>query len=223
MNRGRELTMLVNEVMTTDVATVTPKTSLKEAAARMLELGISGLPVVDADRVLGVVSETDLLFKERRRPEGSRLLDWLVRRGQDPYALKLEARTVAEAMTAPAVTIPSGSTVTDAATMLLDHGIDRLPVVDSGRLVGIVTRTDLVRAFIRTDDEIAADIRSNVVVRTAWVSPGAVTVFVVGGEVVLEGHVDTQAIAENLVSFTERVPGVVSVESRLSWSERVPA
>jgi CBS domain-containing protein len=215
--------MIVRDVMTKDVVTVAPAAALKTAAATMLAHGISGLPVVDARGVVGVLSETDVLFKERLRRDCQGLLDRVFRDPNAPPAVKLDARLVADAMTAPAVTIASGRPVSDAATTLLEHGIDRLPVVDSGRLVGIVTRSDLVRAFIRSDEAIADDIRNDVVVRKAWASPGAITVSVTRGEVVLEGHVDSEVFAETLVALARRVPGVVDVESRLSWPARLRA
>lgn len=215
--------MIVRDIMTKDVVTVAPTAALKAAAAMMLEHGISGVPVVDASGLVGVLSETDILFKERVHPERRRLLGRLLHDPNAPAAVKLDAQLVADAMTAPAVTIASGQPVSDAATTLLELGIDRLPVVDSGQLVGIVTRSDLVRAFIRSDEAIADEIRDDVVVRKAWASPSAITVSVTRGEVVLEGHVDSEPVAKTLVSLTRRVPGVVDVESQLSWPARMPA
>jgi CBS-domain-containing membrane protein len=120
-------------------------------------------------------------------------------------------------MSTPAVTIPSGRSVEDAATLMLDLRIDRLPVVESGRLVGIVTRADLVRAFTRSDDVIAQEIRNEGLLRRFWVGPSSVTLDVDQGNVVLEGRVDNQDLAESIIAFTERIPGVVSVESKLTW------
>jgi CBS domain-containing protein len=99
---------------------------------------------------------------------------------------------------------------------------DRLPVVDGGgRVVGILTRTDLVRAFARSDREIAREIKDDVLIRTYWIEPGAVTVAVTDGEVVVDGEVDSEAIAESLPLAIERVPGVVSVRAGLTWKHRV--
>jgi CBS domain-containing protein len=209
--------MKVSDVMTEHVFTVTADLPLKEVATRMLEYGISGMPVADGDRVLGVVSETDILFKERSAPERQGLVDWIVHYGEDPPQAKLEARTAGEAMTSPAVTIASGRSVADAAELMLDLRVDRLPVVDSGRLVGIVTRTDLVRVFTRGDDELEREIREDGIIKRLWTSADRVKISVDQGNVVLIGRVDTQELAESIVSFAERVPGVVSVESRLTW------
>ena len=122
--------MKVRDVMTETVYTVTPEIPLKVVATRMLEYGVSGMPVVEDERVLGVISETDILFKERTVPERNGLVDWLVHYGEDPPLAKLEARTVRDAMTVPAVTIGPNRSVADAASLMLDLSVNRLPVVD---------------------------------------------------------------------------------------------
>jgi CBS domain-containing protein len=213
--------MLVRDVMTENVFTVPADTSLKQLATRMLEYGVSGMPVVDdGDNVVGVVSVTDVLFKERTAPDRKGVVDWLVHYGEDPPLAKLDARTAGDAMTTPAVTITSGRTVEDAATLMLDLRIDRLPVIDSGRLVGIVTRTDLVRAFTRTDDVLAREIREEGLLKRLWVGPSAVTLEVDDGNVLLEGRVDNEELADAIVAYTERIPGVVSIDSKLTWPKK---
>lgn len=213
--------MNVRDVMSEHVVTVGPETPLKTAAALMLEHGVSGVPVVADEHVVGVLSETDVLFKERTAPERQGLVDWVLHYGEDPPAAKLAARTAGEAMTSPAVTVSPGRSVSDAAALLLDLGIDRLPVVQGDLLVGIVTRSDFVRAFTRSDEAIAEEIREHVVVETVWAAPDAVTVTVDGGDVTLEGSVETPTVAEAIEAHTRRVPGVVSVESRLRWPDAV--
>jgi CBS domain-containing protein len=211
--------MKVSDVMTENVFTVAVDTPLKTVATRMLEYGVSGMPVVVGERVLGVISETDILFKERTVPDRKGVVDWLMHYGEDPPLAKLDARTAGEAMTTPAVTIASGRSVADAAALMLDLSIDRLPVVDAGRLVGIVTRTDLVRAFTRKDGEIAGEIRRGGMLQRLWLDPDQLNIRVDAGNVVLEGQVDTQDLAESLVRFAAQTPGVVSVESRLTWPQ----
>src|SRR5580765_3776523 len=150
--------MRVQDVMTKTVHTVTPETPLKRVAAVLAALGISGLPVLDADgAVVGIVSEADILYKERLEPPARGRLRTLLGPAQaDAEKAKLEARTAGEAMTSPALTIGPRRPVAEAAGRMLDEHVNRLPVVDdAGRLLGIVTRADLVRAFVRTDDEIA--------------------------------------------------------------------
>jgi CBS domain-containing protein len=207
--------------MTENVFTVTADIPLKVVATRMLEYGVSGLPVVEeGDHVVGVVSETDILFKERVAPERKGVVDWLVHYAEDPPLAKLDARTAGDAMTTPAVTIASGRSVADAATMMLDLRVDRLPVVDSGRLVGIVTRSDLVRAFTRSDEVIEREIREDGLIRRFWMGPSNVTITVEEGNVLFEGRVDAQDLADSLVRFAELTPGVVSVESKLTWPKQ---
>jgi CBS domain-containing protein len=208
--------MRVSDVMTENVFTVTADMPLKVVATRMLEYGVSGMPVVEGDRLLGVISETDILFKERTAPDRKGLVDWLVHYAEDPPLAKLDATTAGEAMTTPAVTIASGRQIADAAALMLDLRIDRLPVVDSGRLVGIVTRADLVRAFIRDDTEIEQEIRNGGMQRL-WLDPEHLDVEVEQGNVVLAGTVDTEDVASSIVALAEATPGVVSVESRLTW------
>jgi CBS domain-containing protein len=210
--------MRVEDVMTREVRTVDPATSLKDVARVLTEDGISGVPVVDGERVVGVVSEADILVKERAiNPSRHGLSGLLFSEGVD-VGEKLRALTAGEAMTSPAVTITPARPVSEAAGRMIDEQVNRLPVVtDDGVLVGIVTRADLVRAFVRSDAEIAAEIREDVVLRALWIVPEQVTVAVEDGAVELSGHVGTRADAELASALTRRVPGVVSVTSNVTW------
>jgi CBS domain-containing protein len=215
--------MKIKDVMTDDALTVSTSTTLKETAQLLADLGISGMPVVDAEgKLAGVISEADILYKERgheRRHGGS--FAWLF----FPELLdtsKLDARTAGEAMSAPAVTISPERPVNEAAGLMLDEAINRLPVVDhDGKLIGIVTRADLVRAFTRTDAEIEDEIRKELVSRTFWLEPTEVEIRVAHGDVTIEGQVDTKADADLLPQLISEVPGVVSVDAKLTW--KLPA
>ncbi len=203
--------MRVADVMTTEVLTVNPDTSLKQVAELLSRCGISGLPVVDAERhVLGVVSEADIILKERRRRQPGfwgRVFD-----RDDPLSAKASARTAGEAMTSPAVTVTAERRVDAAAALMLDRQVNRLPVLDrAGKLAGIVTRADLVRAFIHTDEEIAAAIREDVLVHELWLSPEDFRILVERGEVTVEAPAQTEAERELLVRRIGLVPGVVTV------------
>ncbi len=213
-----ESTVRVGEVMTRDVVSVTPDRPLKDVAAALVERGVSGLPVCDADgAVVGVLSEADLLVKQGGAPERSGgLFAWLVDTASAPDLAKLRAHTAGEAMTAPAITVESGAPVSEAARTMVSLGVNRLPVVEDGRLVGIVTRADLVRLFTRSDEEIARDIRQDVVKRL-WIAPERIEVEVEQGEVVLRGEAETEAEAELLLKRIPLVAGVVGVRSELSW------
>ena len=156
--------MNVSHIMTTNVVSARPDASLKEVAELLVEHGISGLPVVSGDgEVVGVISEADLLVKQQAaRPRRKGWLASFLDSTDAREQLKLDARIASEAMTTPAITIAPHRTLSAAAQLLLEHRIDRLPVVQSGRLVGIVTRADLVRAFARSDEEVAAEARTEV-------------------------------------------------------------
>ena len=211
--------MKVEELMSRDVISVAPDTSLKDVAALLVERGISGVPVIDRDRaVVGVVSEADILIKERGSvARHGRLLGWLLEGGTADDD-KLAARTAGEAMTAPALTVGSRAPVAAAARLMTEKGIKRLPVVNSKDvLVGIVTRSDLVKAFARSDEEIAREIREDVVLRTLWIDGEAPYVRVDGGDVTLSGELERRSDVELLPGLVARVPGVVSVHSTVTW------
>ncbi len=210
--------MKVEDVMTVDVRTVSPETPLKDVAEVLSSLRVSGLPVVEAGKVVGVVSEADILTKERGAAPSVGGLFSVLFEDRSDIRSKLQATTAGEAMTSPAITIVPRRPVSEAAARMIDLGINRLPVVDDdGDLVGIVTRADLVRAFVRTDDEIAREIREDVVLHSLWIEPDQINLSVENGAVTLAGRVDTKADAELLPAFVRRVPGVVSVESSLTW------
>jgi CBS domain-containing protein len=210
--------MKVKDVMTTDVRTVTQETPLKETAELLAELGISGLPVVEGGLVVGVVSEADILLKERGVNPSRRGLLGLVLDAAAAVEEKLHARTAGEAMTSPAITIGPERPLAEAAARMIDERVNRLPVVDEqDRLVGIVTRADLVRAFVRADHEIEREIREDVLLRILWIPPELIAVKVENGEVTLAGQVETKGEAELAEAFARKVPGVVSVTSKLRW------
>lgn len=213
--------MRVQEVMTRDVVTVSPETSLKDVARKLVELRISGMPVVGADgSVVGVISEADVLAKERIEYEDGGAIARLIHRPDPAQKAKLSARVAGEAMTSPAITVEPYWTVPTVAQMMLEHGINRLPVVRRGRLVGIVTRADLVRAFARTDDEVADEVREALALQEAMsFGRGPIEVRVDAGEATLTGTVRTREDAEVLTNATAKVPGVVGVRSEIAWPE----
>jgi CBS domain-containing protein len=210
--------MRVDDLMTREVVSVSPGTTLKEVAAKLVEHRISGLPVCDTDgTVLGVVSEADILYRERGPAEREGLLARLFEEGLATETRKAAARTADDAMSTPPITILAYRTVSTAARTMLEHRVKRLPVVDiGGHLIGIVTRADLVRAFVRSDEEIEREIREEVVERTLWSGPNSVDVAVKGGEVELTGEVETEGDLDLLERLVAQVPGVVEVSAAIT-------
>lgn len=211
--------MDIKDLMTRDVVTAAPEASLKDVAKTLIERGISGMPVCDQrGRLLGVISEGDILHKERGRIERrGGPLAWLV--GGTPYTdvAKAHARTAREAMTAPAITIGPDRPAAAAARLMVEEGVNRLPVVSSdGAVLGIVTRADLVRAFTRTDEEIAEEIREDILRRALWADPGMLQVTVRDGAVSLAGELETSGDVAVLERLAVQVPGVVSLRSTVT-------
>jgi CBS domain-containing protein len=214
----------VEQVMTRSVVTVTKETPISEVARLLVEHAISGLPVVDPDgRVIGVVSEGDLLVREAgRRPPARRPLARLRDRdrGAGARRSKVEAATAGEMMTSPALTFEPFRALRTAAQVMTTNEVNRLPVVDAdGRLLGIVTRADLVRAFVRTDDELVEAIRREVLVRTMWLDPDRFAVAVDRGAARVSGAVQKRSTAELVERFVALVPGIISVETDITWTE----
>jgi CBS domain-containing protein len=215
--------MKVRDLMQSDVRTTTPEASLKDVARTLVENRISGMPVCDGEgKVVGVISEGDILFKERGRPEQrSAPLGWLLDGGSRTDLKKATARTVGDAMTAPAVTIRPSSSATAAARLMIEQGVNRLPVVvQDGRIVGIVTRADLVRAFTRQDAEIAIEIQKDILERVLWAEPSAIDLSVREGEVEVAGELETSTDVQIFEQLVEKVPGVVSLQSRVTYRVR---
>jgi CBS domain-containing protein len=212
--------MKVRDIMTSDVVTVGPEDSLKDVASILTALGVSGLPVCDLERrVIGVVSEADILYKEldpKERTGGA--LAWLVDGTDGKTIRKASARKVADAMSVPAITISPFRSVAEAARVMTLHGINRLPVVKGESLVGIVTRADLVRAFLRSDEQIEREIREDVIVRALCLPSREFDIQVDGGNVRLSGLVEARTDALLLERLVGRVPGVVSVEASITWN-----
>jgi CBS domain-containing protein len=207
--------MKVRDAMTTDVASVSGETPLKEVAELLITRRISGVPVVDEQGALrGVVSEADFVTKEAGA-EGDRRswLHWLVGREPEHRRAVLEARTAGEAMTTPAITIDADRPLSEAAHRMAQHQVNRLPVVEDGRLVGIVTRADVVRAYARTDADLerlaAAAIRAVDGVRVDDVREGVVAV---------SGTAPSQAVAATVRQMIQHIDGVVAIDdSQVTW------
>jgi CBS domain-containing protein len=211
----------VRDLMTPEVVTVHPTTPIKDVARSLVDHRISGMPVVDDDgRIVGVVSEGDLIVKEQgkdaaeRRPLARIFGDSPATRAQLAKGLAL---TAGDAMTAPAVTVSADALVGEAAAIMTRKRINRLPVVDGDTLVGVVSRADIVRAFVRTDEELAGAIRDDVLYRTLWLDPGSFDVVVTDGKAQIGGQVERRSEAEMIERIAAMVPGVTGVATELTW------
>ncbi|MFF8428063.1 CBS domain-containing protein [Streptomyces sp. NPDC016566] len=212
----------VGAVMTDDVVTVRHGTPFKEVARLLREHRISGLPVIDEDdKVIGVISETDLMQRQARPSEsGGRLGTWLRRLGHGARtsAARSRARTAGGLMSAPAVTVPAEAALPEAARLMARHGIERLPVVDEeDRLAGIVTRRDLLQVFLRSDEEIGHAVQHEVFADALWLSPDIAEVAVYDGVVTLTGQLERRSDAALAVGLTRRLDGVVDVVDHLTY------
>ncbi len=209
--------MKVIDLMTSDVVTVRPSTPLKEAARLMVRSRISGLPVIDEQGVLvGIITEGDFLHREveRERPRRHGLLDALLG-GAHSLA---EAELVEEAMTTSLVTIGPEATLADAARVMAGREVKRLPVVeDDGRVIGVISRADIVAAFTRPDELIEDEIREDVVRRILFVDPAHIDVSVEDGVVHLAGELPTRTEVRLLTELSRRLDGVVAISNKLTW------
>jgi CBS domain-containing protein len=209
---------LVKDLMTPQVVTVGPAAPFKKIAARLAEHRVSAVPVVDDDgRVLGVVSEADLLLKEEfTDPDQDIPLFWTKRRRLERG--KAAGTTARDLMSVALVSISPDATVAEAARRMHAAGVKRLPVVDEqGGLVGIVSRGDLLKVFNRTDQAIRREIIDDVIVGEFTMDPNRFFIHVDDGVVVLQGRVERHSLLPYLLRAVHGVEGVVRVENRLSF------
>lgn len=207
----------VSDLMTTSVVRVRRDTGFKEIAKLFAEYGVTAVPVVDdEERPVGVVSEADLLRKEASLLDPAGLPSPA---RPDPAARAKARAAVAEGlMNSPAVTARPGWTAVEAAQVMERHGVKRLPVVDeAGRLVGLVSRADLLRVFLRGDSAIREEITGDVLLRTLDLPPDTVTVHVVDGRVSLTGTVERKSLVPVVVRLCQGVDGVVDVSAELAY------
>jgi CBS domain-containing protein len=193
--------MLVRDLMTTDVVAVGPGASIRDAARMMFRYRVSGVPVVDIDdHVLGIITEGDFLAMEIERQET----------GSVPS-------TVSEVMSKSVKTIPPEMDVTGAARFMQAQDVKRLVVASDGKMVGIISRFDIVSAFTRPDDLIEDEIREDLVRRVLFVDPETIDVSVLNGVVTFVGSIGTRTEARLVEELARRLDGVVDVANELTW------
>ncbi|MFD7341715.1 CBS domain-containing protein [Streptomyces violascens] len=205
----------VSDVMSRPVVAVVREAPFKEIAEALARWRVNAMPVLDsARRVVGVVSEADLLLKEEFRGLASKGAG-RVRRPVD--LAKAGGSTAEDLMTSPAITVHEDMTLPQAARIMAVEKVKRLPVVDAeGRVCGVVSRSDLLKVFLRTDEDLAAEIRTGVVQRLAAVSGGEMHVRVRQGVVTLGGTLNDPRLVPVAIRLIQAVPGVVRIESTLA-------
>jgi CBS domain-containing protein len=209
----------VRDVMTRSVVAVRKDASFKEMAAMLRSRRISAFPVVDdAGRVVGVVSEGDLLVKEAVQADGTSLLAALRHLKEDDKATGISA---GDLMTRPAVTIGPDAPIADAARLMYDRRVKRLPVIDpAGRLLGIISRVDVLAVFSRPDEEIRDEIVRRVLPGIPLAAPEDFSVAVRDGIVTITGEPQTDQVGRAIMDAIRHVQGVVAARDRLSVPDR---
>lgn len=206
---------LVKDVMTKDVVAVREMARYKDIVAVMRQQRISALPVLDEeDHLVGIVSEADLLLKEAGQEAAAG--HWMSR-GRRRERVKAAGVTAADLMTKPAVAIGPHESVAAAARRMNDHRVKRLPVVDkAGRLVGIVSRVDVLSVFGRPDSEIRDEV-VKIIGSEFALDHTAFDVTVKSGILTIAGQVDSHAVAVQLMDRLQHLEGVVDVRCRVSY------
>jgi CBS domain-containing protein len=204
---------VVRDVMSTHPISVRTATPVKEVVARLRADRVSGFPVLDdGGKVVGVVSEADLLTKEALNGTRRRFASLVHPR----ETRMVTGVTAGDLMTSPAVTIAPDDTVQHAARLMYLHGLKRLPVVDAaGQLAGIISRTDVLTIFDRPDEEIRLEITGQVIPRLS--EPSWYWVRVTDGVVILEGTPETISVGREVLNQVRQVQGVVAVRDRLVY------
>lgn len=212
--RGAGRSSTVAEVMTQRVIALRPDADFKEIVAVLRQYHVSACPVIDADdRVVGVVSEADLLCKQAdpNLPAGLIRLRWKL--GEES---KATAVTAGQLMTSPAVTVHAGASVVEAARSMQDHQVKRLPVIDgAGRLVGIVSRADLLSVYERPDSAIWEEVTQVIMAGDFGLDPADFDVTVSAGIVTFAGEI-TEDEALRLLARVRHAEGVVGVRDRFT-------
>ena len=204
----------VQDVMTTNVTAVQPETPYKTIAGQAHDLGVDAFPVVDNDGyVLGVVSTADLLAKVALA--GGSGPDWPYPARRHRERQQAQGATAADLMTSPAVTIGPHTSVRHAAQLMSERHVKRLPVVDpEGRLLGIISRSDVLTVFRCPDENIRRAITRDVIADSFFIDPATFTVTVQDGVVTLTGPVELSLVRHAIAQQVRHLQGVVAVRER---------
>ena len=224
--------MKVEEIMTKDVITVSPKTPIHEAAALMIDHGVSGLPVVDdAGSVVGIVSEGDLILREKPRER----MPWWKAFFGDAERLareyqKAHGMTVGEVMTRSLIAVSPDLPIESVALILDQHRIRRVPVVADGQLLGIVSRGDLIKALAKaparaggqpSDERLVREMRARLA-EEPWISNRGIVVQTKDGVISLWGLVLTETEKSALETMARTIEGSKGIDSHLVVKSEFP-
>jgi len=214
----------VKDVMNTNVVAIGETASYKDIIIAMIGRRVSACPVLDVTgRVIGVVSEADLLLKELGPEHFDGPGASLRASGRRGERAKANGMTAAELMSTPAVTISPAASVAEAARLMHQYGVKRLPVVDAdGQLAGIVSRLDVLSVFTRPDDQIRDDVMQ-VIVGEFALNPDTFGVTVASGVVTVTGQFGSRAVVLQLRDAIRYVEGVVGVRNRARYPSEIPA
>jgi CBS domain-containing protein len=212
----------VKDVMSTHVIAVRPGAPYKEMAAMLHGQRVSAFPVIDDDnKVIGVVSETDMLAKEAL--EGTVPRTTQLSLTTQGMRSRVNALTAADLMTRPAVTIGPDEPVTRAARVMFDRRVKRLPVTsDDGTLIGILSRSDVLSVYSRPDAQIRHQVTQDLILGTLLCDPERFTVTVKSGIVTIEGAPGTSRAGHEIIDAVRHMEGVVFVRDRLSYPDDSP-
>jgi CBS domain-containing protein len=193
--------MHVRDLMTTDVVAVAPSTTVRDAARMMFRYRVSGLPVVDPDdHLLGIITEGDFLAMEVERADTG-----------------AAAELVEQVMSHSVLTVGPDLEIIEAARFMHTNDVKRVVVVEDERMVGVISRFDVVAGFTRPDDLIEDEIREDLIRRVLFVDPETVDVVVSNGVVTLFGKIGTRTEVRLMEELTRRLDGVVDVDNKLQW------
>jgi CBS domain-containing protein len=211
----------VKDVMSTHVIAVRQDAPYKDMAAMLREQRVSAFPVLDEhNKVIGVVSESDLLTKEALEGTVPGMPQSMMSRREQARA---SAVTAAELMTTPPVTIGPDEPVTQAARLMYSRGVKRLPVTSGdGTLIGIVSRADVLSVYSRPDADIQHEIIQDLILGTFLGDPARFTVSVTDGIVTIEGTAESTVVGRDIIEAARHVEGVVAVRDRLSSPKDTP-
>ena len=204
--------------MTTSVHVASPLTPFKLLVRLIEENRVSAIPIVDQQGVpIGIVSEADLLLKEQRHELESER-DLVHPRRRQQQRAKAAGNVASELMTSPPITVTTGASLAEAARLMQERKVRRLVVVDErGKIAGIVSRSDLLQVFLRTDGEIREEIVGTLIPALLWPVPAGLGAEVRWNVVTLSGQVDRKSDAEILARSARGLDGVVGVVNELSY------